>query len=217
MRHLAVLDMVLNSIINLVLEKLPVDPADPTQGRIYYNTTSNVIRFADGTRWSDFASSMSASDILAQIVTVDGASSGLDADLLDGLEAAAFALAGHTHTANQITDLAPVIDARIMAAFTNGAIDTSVDTITEFTQLIKDNEENIALIMSIKRHDELLPAGNTATVNHNLNTLHCLIQVIEEATGETVIADHRRTDPNNAVIRTDSPKDANAYRAVILA
>jgi len=39
-----------------------------------------------------------AAEILTAIKTVDGAASGLDADLLDGNEAAAFAVAAHTHT-----------------------------------------------------------------------------------------------------------------------
>ena len=36
--------------------------------------------------------------LLTDILTVDGAGSGLDADLLDGQHASAFAPAGHTHT-----------------------------------------------------------------------------------------------------------------------
>jgi hypothetical protein len=39
------------------------------------------------------------SDVLAKVKNVDGAASGLDADLLDGNEAAAFAVAGHSHSA----------------------------------------------------------------------------------------------------------------------
>jgi len=42
--------------------------------------------------------SMTASEILTAIKTVDGASSGLDADLLDGSHAAAFSGTAHTHT-----------------------------------------------------------------------------------------------------------------------
>jgi hypothetical protein len=45
-----------------------------------------------------------ASEILTSIKTVDGTGSGLDADLLDGQEATAFAAASHTHTASNITD-----------------------------------------------------------------------------------------------------------------
>jgi hypothetical protein len=41
---------------------------------------------------------MTASEILTAVKTVDGASSGLDADLLDGNHASAFALSAHTHS-----------------------------------------------------------------------------------------------------------------------
>ena len=44
------------------------------------------------------SSSYSASDVLSKLLTVDGASSGLDADLLDGNHASAFATSVHTHS-----------------------------------------------------------------------------------------------------------------------
>lgn len=43
-----------------------------------------------------------ASEILTALLTVDGASSGLDADLLDGNEASAFALSGHNHDSTYV-------------------------------------------------------------------------------------------------------------------
>lgn len=43
------------------------------------------------------ASNYTAADILTKIKTVDGAASGLDADLLDGNHASAFAVSGHNH------------------------------------------------------------------------------------------------------------------------
>ena len=45
-----------------------------------------------------------ASEILTAVKTVDGTGSGLDADLLDGQHASAFASSSHTHTAANITD-----------------------------------------------------------------------------------------------------------------
>lgn len=42
--------------------------------------------------------------LFTYLKTVDGAGSGLDADLLDGLSSAAFALAAHTHVAADVTD-----------------------------------------------------------------------------------------------------------------
>jgi len=46
----------------------------------------------------------SAAEILAALLTVDGAGTLLDADLLDGQEAAAFAAASHTHVISDVTD-----------------------------------------------------------------------------------------------------------------
>ncbi len=43
-----------------------------------------------------------ASEILTLLKTVDGAGSGLDADLLDGLSSASFATASHTHTGSAV-------------------------------------------------------------------------------------------------------------------
>lgn len=209
--------MVLNSIMNLVLEKLPSDPAVATQGRIYYNTTNNIVRFANGTVWADLGSHMTGGEILAALLAVDGAGSSLDADLLDGMEASAFALASHTHAAADITDLVGVIDSRVMAAFTNSAVDATVDTIAEFTQLIKDNQGDIANILSIKRHDELLGANVLSTVTHNLNTLNAVVQIVEVATGETVIADVLRTGVNTIDVSFQIAPAANAYKAIILA
>jgi len=50
------------------------------------------------------AATGTASELLTSIKTVDGTGSGLDADLLDGQEATAFAAASHTHTLSNISD-----------------------------------------------------------------------------------------------------------------
>lgn len=63
----------------------------------------------DGTKLDGIETSatadQSAAEILTAVKTVDGTGSGLDADLLDGNEATAFATSSHTHTESQITDL----------------------------------------------------------------------------------------------------------------
>lgn len=56
-----------------------------------------------------------ASDLLTLVKTVDGAGSGLDADLLDGSHASAFAAASHAHSGSDITS-GTVAEARIDAA-----------------------------------------------------------------------------------------------------
>lgn len=219
MKILTQLDMVLNSIINLVLEKLASDPGTPTAGRIYYNTTNNEIRWADGTTWNSFSAGMTATNILAALAGNAGAGSGLDADRLDGLEASAFADVSHTHTASQIVDLINTIDGRINAAFTNEAVDATTDTIAEFTQLIKDNQGDIANILSIKRYQEDIGDGAATdyTVTHNLALLDVHVQVIEIATGETVLTDVTRNGANSVIIGFAAAPASNAYRVIVLA
>jgi hypothetical protein len=220
MKYLAPIDMVLNSILRLVLEKLSSDPTG-TEGRVYYNTTSKEIRYHNGTAWATIGANMTASQILTQLLTVDGAGSGLDADLLDGLNASAFALAAHTHTASQITDFNTVVDSRIMAAFTNQAVDATVDTIAEFTQLIKDNQANIAAVLSVKRYQTNIGNGSltTFTITHNLNTLDVHVQVVEISTGETIWIDVARNGVNSCILTfgAGNVPTNNQYRVIVIA
>ena len=52
------------------------------------------------------ASSYTAADVLAKLLTVDGSGTGLDADLLDGNHASAFAVSGHNHDHGALSGLA---------------------------------------------------------------------------------------------------------------
>lgn len=66
-----------------------------------------------------------AAQILAKLITVDGASSGLDADLLDGQHAAAFALSGHSHTKLDFLTVTQAVDLDAIEARVN-ALDAAV-------------------------------------------------------------------------------------------
>lgn len=69
-----------------------------------------------------FGGGETAKKLLEKIKTVDGSGSGLDADLLDGKEASAFAATEHTHAA---TDLSGIV------AIENGG--TGYNTIEDTT------------------------------------------------------------------------------------
>jgi hypothetical protein len=58
------------------------------------------------------SSAYTASDVLTKIKTVDGAASGLDADLLDGQHANAFAAASHSHAISDVTGLQTALDGK---------------------------------------------------------------------------------------------------------
>lgn len=62
--------------------------------------------------------------VLGWLLSQDGAGSGLDADMLDGLHAAAFALAGHNHNINSLVGYGTMASQNAIAvAITGGAID----------------------------------------------------------------------------------------------
>lgn len=64
------------------------------------------------------ASSYTAADVFAKVLTLDGSGSGLDADLLDGNSSAAFATAGHTHNYQPLDDELTAIAGLVSAANT---------------------------------------------------------------------------------------------------
>lgn len=82
-------------------------------GNIAATTVQAAINELDSEKLA--ASSYTAADVLAKLLTVDGAGSGLDADFLDGQSSAAFATASHTHAAADVTS-GTFADARISAS-----------------------------------------------------------------------------------------------------
>src|ERR1041384_5412776 len=62
------------------------------------------------------ASAYTAADVLSKLLTVDGAGTGLDADLLDGMSSSAFALASHAHAIADVTGLQSALNAKLDAS-----------------------------------------------------------------------------------------------------
>jgi hypothetical protein len=60
------------------------------------------------------SSAYTADDVLTKIKTVDGASSGLDADLLDGNHASAFATSGHNHDTQYLGITSKAADSELL-------------------------------------------------------------------------------------------------------
>ncbi len=73
------------------------------------------------------AASYTAGDVLAKLLTVDGAGTGLDADLLDGQHASAFASSTHNHNAAYLGITAKAADADKLDGYDSTAFVRSVN------------------------------------------------------------------------------------------
>lgn len=73
------------------------------------------------------AASYTAADVLAKLLTVDGAGTGLDADLLDGQHASAFASSTHNHNTTYLGITAKAADADKLDGFDSTAFVRSVN------------------------------------------------------------------------------------------
>lgn len=73
------------------------------------------------------AATYTAADVLAKLLTVDGAGTGLDADLLDGQHASAFASSTHNHNATYLGITAKAADADKLDGFDSTAFVRSVN------------------------------------------------------------------------------------------
>lgn len=84
------IDLSKSELLNAKVQNLATAPSSPGEGQIYYNTVDHRLYAWNGTAWigaDAVGATMSASDILTAIKTVDGTGSGLDADTLDGVQA----------------------------------------------------------------------------------------------------------------------------------
>ena len=83
-------------------------------------------------------------DVLAKLITVDGAGSGVDADLLDGKHATEFALAGHSHTGNVLVQQAasPNVKLSLSGTSLETRIYKNASTTDDFGTFIADYDAN---------------------------------------------------------------------------
>jgi hypothetical protein len=92
-------------------------------GALYFNTVSSEMRVYNGASWDAIPDN--AAGLLAKLLTVDGAGSGLDADLLDGQSSAYYATA--TSVSDHLSDAADAHDASAISVLDTGANYTATD------------------------------------------------------------------------------------------
>ncbi|MEL6301109.1 MAG: hypothetical protein AAFR07_05670 [Pseudomonadota bacterium] len=218
------LNLLGNPVLQLNIEQLAADPGTPTLSRIYFNTTDSELRVYNGTAWVTLGggSAMSANDILAALLNVDGSGSNLDADLLDGLQASAFALAAHNHTSSEITDFNAAVNALINTAIVDGA-PGALDTLNELAAALGDDANFAANVSAdiatrTRAFSQQVGDGSATSfaVTHNLNTTRAIVQVYEVATGEVVLCQVVRNNANQHTVTFASAPSNNEFEVVVI-
>lgn len=209
-----------NAILNARMQQLSTPPADPVAGQ-YYLTQGMVLRVYDGSAWSDIGVELTAAELLALLLTVDGPGSGLDADTLDGQQASAFRLVASQVPAADVSGLTAAIDSRVAALVDADAPNEALDTLAEFLAKIQENADLLAGLTAgnVKRYQETFGDGTatTFTFTHGLGTQDFVFTVRDAASGETVLADVRPVDANSATMTAGVAPGASAWRIVIMA
>lgn len=100
-----------NEIRNAVIQNLGTDPGSPVEGQFWWRSDTNHLYVYSG------ASALrcdndTAAEILAALLTVDGSASGLDADLLDGVNGVTY-LARANHTGTQLASTISDFDTQV--------------------------------------------------------------------------------------------------------
>src|SRR5688500_8065039 len=52
-----------NELQNAVIARLASDPSSPVEGQIYYNTTTDKLRYYDGAAWNDVGTGTGSGDV----------------------------------------------------------------------------------------------------------------------------------------------------------
>lgn len=154
----------------------------------------------------------SAAEILTALQGVDGTGSGLDADTVDGVEAAALATITY-------------VDTEIASAV-GGLVDSApgtLDTLNELAAALGDDANFSSTVTTAlaskatKFADDIGDNSTTAiAVTHNLGTTDVVVSLKEVSTGELVEADVVVTSSNVVTITFGIAPTTDSIRVVVI-
>lgn len=229
-KFLTPLDMASNEIRNAKFQQLAADPGAPVDGLYWLNTTTGKLKIRVGgvtvtlATLDDVAGAGGGDMVKATYDTNDDgkvdAANLADAAPWAGVtgKPATFAPSAHGHTSADVSDFATAAVAALLAHL--DAEDGGEATLNEFSEIIAQIAANRdAIVAQVKRLSADIGDGAATSfaVTHNFNTLGCIVQVFEAATGEEVLTDVTRNSVNQVTISFAAAPTVDQYTAVIIA
>lgn len=212
---------------NFRVHVLAADPGAPVEGQLWYNSTSEVLRYYDGEDVRTIGTG-TGTDVNAVHVNAAGelAAITLKATPVSGdlllLEDSADGNAKKRATVGTL----PFEPAGAIATAIGDLVGTApalLDTLGEIADALNDDEDAFATLSALiaakptKFAADVGDGVETAiVVNHALGTRDVVVSVHDATTFEEVIVDVDHTDANNVTLTFAVAPDEDAYRVVVI-
>lgn len=228
-RILTNLDLNTNQITNAVAHVLAVEPNNPKEGQVYYDSTLKKLRYYNGVKWvsvdplESVAFELVGDDIVAEI-NAQTTTTKISQEKIAGLselvsEATNTANTNAQNKANDALASAKSYVDEEVARLVGGA-STAYDTFKEIEDFLKAHDSELAKYKDIvKKYTTTIGDGVATehTITHGLNAQDCIVQVqTTNAPYEAVVVDIEKTDANSVLIRTASPVATDELTVVVI-
>lgn len=179
------IDLNLNEIRNFVVQILSSDPAT-TEARLYYNSTSHVLRFHNGTAWTDIAAA-SYTDEQAQDALATAFAAGSQAVITvaynDGANSFSFSIAAGSVTNAMLTTMAANTVKANVTGSTAAPADVTLAAFITWLALVPANITGFDTQVRTSRLDQM--AAPTASVSLNSQKITSLLDPTAAQDGAT--------------------------------